>query len=135
MIFIKFEFMITSTRVDQRDKTQTQNFPLFVSDLQIFPWCYIFLVYSCHSTYFFGRTKLTFCNIQYKKSLFDDVNIDYCILCARKSQVRTFSSHDVQIKSIQVHLQRKVFFFFSITCWTRHYFVIFIIYCSVTIRI
>ena len=48
--------------------------------------------------------------------------------------MRTFSSHDVQIKSISVHLQRKVFFFL-ITCWTRHYFAIFIIYCSVSVRI
>ena len=31
--------------------------------------------------------------------------------------------------------KEKSFFFFSITCWTRHYFVIFFIYCSVSVRI
>ena len=30
---------------------------------------------------------------------------------------------------------KKSLFFFSITCWTRHYFVIFFIYCSVSVSI
>ena len=32
-LFIKFEFMITSIRIDQREKAQTWNLPLFLANL------------------------------------------------------------------------------------------------------
>ena len=33
MLVIKFEFMITSIRIDQREKAQTWNLPLFLANL------------------------------------------------------------------------------------------------------